>query len=491
MESLHSQNHMNAIIASVCILVLFALYRRCLVLQRRRVPTWVRHPFRASSSNNARTYLVTGATGFIGQHWSRQAIEAGHRLIVLTRDANRAQNLWGPHALVVNSLRAISSDQYIDAIVNFAGAPIMGAPWTKRRRAILMASRLQTTNDIIELIERLERKPAVLVSMSAIGYYGVRGEEEITEADRGRPVFQSHLCQAWELAAQRATQHGVRVCRLRSGLVFGTSGGALPQLALSARLHMAVILGTGAQWLSWIHIDDLVRLVTRCVDDKSWSGAFNATAPEAVRQANFARALAAHFGPALTIRVPDRLLRLMLGEMAELLVDGQRVVPFKALSHGFEFAYTTLDAAFDALYPQSKRVALTAGSRILYDPACPVCDMEMRRYCKDANQRGIKWSFADVAASPEIMTQCGIDSDTARRRVYIVDAENRMHSGLDAIALIWATLPHWRWAASLVSLPVVHQVANLFYDLVLAPTIWRWSTYRRARGIKVEPVTSL
>jgi uncharacterized protein len=481
---------MNAIIASVCTVALFALYRVCLVLQRRRVPTWVRQPFRASSLQNARTFLVTGATGFIGQQWSRQAIEAGHRLIVLTRDADRAQDLWGPHALVVTSLREISSDQHIDAIVNLAGAPIMGAPWTMHRRAVLMASRLQTTNDIIELIERLERKPAALVSMSAIGYYGVRGEEEITEADRGRPVFQSHLCQAWELAAQRAIQHGVRVCRLRSGLVFGTSGGALPQLAVSARLHTAVILGAGTQWLSWIHIDDLVRLITRCVEDPSWSGVFNATAPEPVRQASFARALAAQFGPALTVRIHDRLLRLMLGEMAELLVDGQRVVPFNALSKGFDFAYVTLDAAVDALYPRARRAVLSAGSRILYDPACPVCDMEMRRYCKDANTRGIKWSFADVAASPEIMMQCRIDSDTARRRVYIVDADNRMHSGLAAIALIWATLPQWRWAARFVSLPVVHQVATLFYDLVLAPTIWHWSTYRRARGIKVEPVTS-
>jgi uncharacterized protein (TIGR01777 family) len=489
MAFLNSEMNMNVIIGSVGIAALFALYGVCLALQRRRVPTWVRHPLRAGSLQSPRTFLVTGGTGFIGQHWCRQAIEAGHQLIVLTRNADRAVDLWGPHALVVTSLRDIGSDQHIDAIVNLAGAPIMGAPWTKRRRAVLMASRLQTTDDIIALIERLERKPAALISMSAIGYYGVRGEEEITEANRGRPVFQSHLCQAWELAAQRATQHGVRVCRLRAGLVFGTSGGALPQLVQSARLHLAVVLGAGAQWLSWIHIDDLVRLIAQCVDDPSWSGAFNATAPEPVRQARFARLLASHFGPALTVRVPARLLRLLLGEMAELLADGQRVVPFNALSQGFEFKYPTLEAAVAALYP-TKRVVLTAGSKILYDPACPVCDVEMRRYCKDATKRGIKWSFADVAASSEVMTQCAIESDTARRRVYIIDAENRIHSGLDAIALIWATLPDWRWAARIVSLPIVHQVANLFYDLVLAPTIWRWSTYRRARGIKAEALTS-
>lgn len=343
---------MNAIIALIAFV---AVLRWALRWLRRRVPTWQRHPLRASPSRDPRTILVTGATGFIGQHWCRGTIERGDRLIVWTRDAERARDLYGPRASIVTALEQLPSDQRIDAIVNLAGAPIMGAPWTQRRRALLLSSRIDTTTALIELIARLERKPHVLVSMSAIGYYGVRGDEEITEADRGRPMFQSHLCQTWELTSQGAERHGVRVCRLRAGLVLGAEGGALPRLARGARMHLAVVMGSGAQWLSWIHIDDLVRMIACCVDDRDWSGAFNATAPEPVRQAQFATALAARFGHPRRVRVPERALRLAMGEMAQLLVDGQRVLPFKAKCRGFEFEHATLDAALADLRSRRKR----------------------------------------------------------------------------------------------------------------------------------------
>ncbi|HEY8539275.1 MAG TPA: DUF1731 domain-containing protein, partial [Steroidobacteraceae bacterium] len=318
-------------------------------------------------------------------------------------------------------------------------------------------------------------------------YYGVRDDEEVTEADRGRPIFQSSLCQAWEVAAERATQLDVRVCRLRAGIVLGRSGGALPQLARSAALRVALVLGSGTQWISWIHIDDLVRLIARCVDDETWSGAFNATAPEPVRQEQFARALAGRFGRALMLRLPDRTLRSMLGEMAQLLVDGQRVVPFKALNRGFRFDYPTLDAALAALFPKADHAQLRDAAEILYDPVCPVCNLEMRRYCREAQRRGLPWRFTDAAASSTLLA-CGIDSDTARRRVYVVDSNGRMVSGLDALAHIWSTLPGWRWLARVVRLPIASRLANLAYDLMLAPLIWRWSTWRRARGVKAEPL---
>jgi uncharacterized protein (TIGR01777 family) len=341
-------------------------YRWLARLRQRKVPTSLRSPVRAAKVSNPRTVLVTGATGFIGEQWARRLLERDDRLIVLTRDKQRGRDLFGSHALIVTSLAEIPDEQRIDAIVNLAGAPIMGALWTQHRRALLLDSRLQITNDIVALIARLNVKPAVLVSMSAIGYYGVRGDEELTEADRARPIFQSHLCQTWELASQRATQYGVRVCRLRAGLVLGTQGGALPPLARGARMHCATILGKGNQWQSWIHVEDLVRLIERSVDDSAWSGAFNATAPEPVTQADFATTLAARFGRALKLRVPDRLLRLALGEMAQLLADGQRVLPFRARCEGFEFKYPTLEQAIEALYPRTNRSAQPA--QILYDP---------------------------------------------------------------------------------------------------------------------------
>ncbi|HEY8539446.1 MAG TPA: NAD-dependent epimerase/dehydratase family protein, partial [Steroidobacteraceae bacterium] len=149
-----------------------AAYYAAVKLQRRKVPTWIREPIGAAVSPNPKTILVTGATGFIGRHWCRALIERGDRLIVLTRNAHRARDLFGPHAEIVTSLDQIGSSQRIDAIVNLAGAPIMGAPWTKRRRELLLSSRLNTTEAVVQLIERLERRPSVLVSMSAVGYYG-------------------------------------------------------------------------------------------------------------------------------------------------------------------------------------------------------------------------------------------------------------------------------------------------------------------------------
>jgi uncharacterized protein (TIGR01777 family) len=315
----------------------------------------LRHTIHARRVANPRSVLVTGATGFIGRHLCRRLIERGDRLIVLTRNATSARDAFGSRADIVTSLEQVSPADRIDAIVNLAGAPIMGALWTRRRRALLMSSRLDVTNAVADLIARLHTKPAVLVSMSAIGYYGVRDAEELTEVDRGQPIFQSHLCQAWELAAQRAAQYGVRVCRLRSGVVLGTEGGALRQLVRSARMRVATIFGEGSQWVSWIHIADLLRLIERGLEDASWFGAFNAVAPTPVTQLELTMALAARFGQPFKLRAPERLMRWMLGEMAQLFVDGQRVLPFRARCEGFEFEYQTLSHAIDALYPRSAR----------------------------------------------------------------------------------------------------------------------------------------
>jgi uncharacterized protein (TIGR01777 family) len=298
------------------------------------------------------TMLVTGATGFIGRRLCRRLLADGHDIIALTRDVGRARKMLGPQVRIVASLDEIDTGEHIDAVVNLAGAPIFARPWTKARRAELLDSRLNTTNAVTQLIARLERKPEVLINASAIGYYGVRGDEEITEAARGQPIFQSHLCQAWELAAQAAEQHGVRVCRLRFGIVLGMDGGALPGLARPARMRMRVVLGSGEQWQSWVHIEDLLSLVSFCLKNPDASGGINVTAPHPVRQRQFAAILVSQFGPSIALRVPAVALRIALGELSQLLLEGQRVVPAKALSLGFAFRYPDLDAALtDLLRP--------------------------------------------------------------------------------------------------------------------------------------------
>src|SRR5581483_3860697 len=250
------------------------------VLHHRRPPEWVRDPIVAGEKTiAARTVLISGATGFVGGHLVRRLVARGDTVLVYTRDADRALDRFGPHVHVVTNLDVIEPSARIDAIVNLAGARILGIPWTRGRRRTLINSRVQTTRALVALCARLEKPPRSFVSASAIGYYGVRGEQRLDEQGPPQPIFQSVLCQQWEEAAAAADAIGTRVVRLRFGLVFGRDGGALPSLALPVRLGLGAVLGNGKQWVSWIHIDDLTRLIEFALDKPSMRGAVNAVAP--------------------------------------------------------------------------------------------------------------------------------------------------------------------------------------------------------------------
>jgi len=302
-----------------------------------------------SAAPSGRTVLITGATGFIGIHLVRSLLARGDALIVLTRNPARASKLLGHEVQIVSELAALSASTPIDAIVNLAGARILDLPWTRSRRAVLMSSRIGTTSALIALGERLERRPRVLVSASAIGYYGVHGDEPLDEQAAAQPIFQSTLCQQWEQAASAAERLGIRTVRLRLGLVLGRDGGALPALARPVRMGLGAIIGTGRQWLSWIHLDDTVRLIEFCLDSAALRGAVNAVAPGAVTHRAFQQQLAATLHRPLWLRIPGALLRVAMGERAQLLVDGQRVVPAQASAAGFEFRYPDLGAALQQL----------------------------------------------------------------------------------------------------------------------------------------------
>ncbi|MFL6577494.1 MAG: TIGR01777 family oxidoreductase [Povalibacter sp.] len=443
-----------------------------------RPPRWQRDPIRVGQRDKPRRFLLTGATGFIGYRLGKHILEAGDELWLLTRNARRARDLFGPHATILSSPGEISDLTRFDFIVNLAGEPIFAKRWTTRRREQLVQSRLSVTQALVALIARLHSKPRALISMSAVGYYGVRGDEELSEADHGRPIFQSQLCQMWELAAQNASSYGVRVCRIRLGMVLGNEAGAFPRLVLGARMRVRTVLGTGDQWMSWIHIEDVIRLIGFCADNDDVRGAINGTAPEPVRQIEFAKALSGLWNPAICIRVPAQLLRKLLGEMAELLVDGQKVVPLRAQSAGFEFKYRNLASALAQLTtPRS----ITPPAEIFYDAFCPVCSVEMDGYCRAARRAGLAWRFADVSIDRDLMMKYGLDVELARRRVYVLDRSGALISGMEAIGRIWSNLPGWQRLGRLLQWPVVKPLAEHFYDFVLAPLIWGWNRRRRAQ----------
>ncbi|HET8699468.1 MAG TPA: TIGR01777 family oxidoreductase [Gammaproteobacteria bacterium] len=299
----------------------------------------------------AKRVLITGATGFVGRRLAFRLIERGNRVLVLARNPHKAADLFGPHAEVVTDLSSIPAADRIDAIVNLAGAPIGGGLWTRKRKALLVGSRLDVTNALLTLVARLDVKPTTWVNASAIGYYGVRGDEELHEKSPPQPTFQSELCRRWEEAAGRAGDLGVKVALLRIGLVLGADGGALPALARPVRLGCGAVLGSGKQWVSWIEIGDLIELALFVLDQETLAGPVNATAPVPVTHAALMHALAAALGRRLLpVAIPERLLRASLGELAQLFVDGQRVLPARATALGFEFQYPTVAAALAATF---------------------------------------------------------------------------------------------------------------------------------------------
>jgi uncharacterized protein len=296
----------------------------------------------ATGLPDRQTVLVTGATGFIGSRLVEALTAAGHRTIVLARDPAKAARLPAPFWLVTQ-LDQIASDTAIDAIVNLAGEPIDGGVWTAARRRRIFASRLRMTRNVVRLIARLDRKPAVLVSGSAVGWYGLWQDESLTEFDGGKSCFTHRLCEAWERAAVPAERHGVRTVRLRIGPVLGTDGGLLARLLTPFEFGLGGRIGHGRQWMSWIERDDLVRLIAHVIATPSLSGPLNATAPLPVNNREFTRELAYALRRPAWLPIPATLLHGLAGVLAdELLIGGQRVLPDKAEMSGFTFRHPTL-----------------------------------------------------------------------------------------------------------------------------------------------------
>ena len=305
-----------------------------------------------------RNVLVTGATGFIGQTLVQALLEDGHRVIALTRDTGRANRLFDGKVRCMAAMDALSADEPVDVIVNLAGSRILGQRWTARRRQALRASRVRLTGAVVDWIARSHRKPLLLLSASAIGYYGIQApgiDAQLSETAPPQPMFMSDLCREWEDAAAVATQHGVQVECMRFGLVLGRQG-ALPMMLLPIRLGLGGRLGRGSQWLSWIHVDDVIggiahrwRHAMQRPAASASANASNFTAPEQVTQAAFSQAAARVWKRPCFVPTPAWPLRLALGEQADLLLEGQRVTPARLQREGFVFRYPHLEGALRSL----------------------------------------------------------------------------------------------------------------------------------------------
>ena len=289
--------------------------------------------------------LLTGGTGLIGRalcrHWANQ----GHALLVWSRTPAQVTNLCSG-AQGMASLKDLEGVGPLDAVVNLAGTPIADRPWSTSRRKLLWSSRVDLTRELVEWLDRQPQRPKVLLSGSAVGWYGDGGERILDESSS--PVkadFGSVLCQAWEHEAERAQRLGMRVVLLRTAPVLAREGGMLARLRWPFSLGLGGRLGNGRQWMPWIHVDDEVAMIDHLLQNEHSHGVFNACAPEQVQNADFTQALAQALHRPAILPVPAWGLRLALGEMSALLLGGQRIEPKRALESGFQFRYPTLRQA--------------------------------------------------------------------------------------------------------------------------------------------------
>ena len=297
--------------------------------------------------------VVAGATGMIGSLLvERLANRFDTSLVLLSRRPAQENSLANKHWLAWQPgtsgewQRAIDG---ADAVINLAGEPIAGKRWTNEQKAILRSSRIEATQAIIEAIDKAIVKPKALISASAVGYYGPHGDEPLNEDSKPGADFLARLCVDWENEAKQAQALGVRVSLLRTGVVLAKGAGALQKMVPPFKTFAGGPLGSGQQWMPWIHLDDEVGLIEFLLDRPDAHGPFNAIAPNPVTMAEFSQTLGRVLNRPSWLSVPPSLLALTVGEMADMLLTGQRATPDAALKLGFQFKYPHLVNALSSL----------------------------------------------------------------------------------------------------------------------------------------------
>lgn len=294
--------------------------------------------------------MITGGSGLIGSVLTDELAGAGYEVVVLSRSPERVTGL--PSGARAVEWDARSSEgwahevQGARAVVNLAGEGIADGRWTEERKRRIRSSRVGATRAVVEAVEAASERPEVLLQGSAVGYYGAReGDERLTEEAEPGDDFLAEVTVEWEAASRPVEELGVRRCLLRTGVVLSTEGGALPKMALPFKLFAGGPAGDGSQWVPWIHLRDEVRAIRFLLETEDARGPFNLTAPEPVTNAELSRALGEVLGRPSLLRAPGFALRLALGEMADVVLEGQRAVPGRLEEAGFAFEFPDVRGA--------------------------------------------------------------------------------------------------------------------------------------------------
>jgi len=294
--------------------------------------------------------FITGATGFIGSELTARLRGAGHQVTAWVRNENKARGLLGPEVGLASAPAALGEAiAKADAVINLAGEPVSAARWTAGRKQAIVESRVKLTNAIASAIAQSPSRPAVFISASAVGYYGDRGDEIIEDDAPAGNDFLASVCRNWEAAALATAKSGVRVFIPRIGIVLGADGGALASMVMPFRMGMGGPLGSGRQYVPWIHLEDQLAVVIAALEDQHMSGPMISAAPNPVTSRELAKAIGAVLHRPSFMPVPTMVLRILLGEAAALVLTGQRVRPRRLERSGFTWRYPTIAAALTDL----------------------------------------------------------------------------------------------------------------------------------------------
>ena len=288
--------------------------------------------------------LITGGTGFIGSTLCSHLLKHKHDIVILSR---HPEAIKAPVKGIAN-LDQLKDDVIFDIVINLAGEPIADKRWTDQQKKLIFSSRLDTTKKLIAYFKTNEHRPKLLISGSAIGYYGVSETNDliVDEEALGDDSFSSQLCQQWEEVASQATALGIRTCFLRTGIVLGKGGGALSKMLLPFKIGLGGRIGQGKQWMSWIHLDDLIGIILYCIDNENLKGAINGTSPNPVTNQVFTKTLGSVLKRPTIFPMPSVVVKLLMGQMGEeLLLKGKKILPVKVSEAGYRFRYEKLEKA--------------------------------------------------------------------------------------------------------------------------------------------------
>ena len=298
-------------------------------------------------------FLITGGTGFIGSALLPRLAEAGHEAVVLTRNPSKYAGLYGDTVTYIDAFDGISSDTCFQAVINLAGEGIGDKRWSAKRKQALLRSRLDTTQQLIACLSRLETLPEVMISGSAIGWYGAQDNAPLTEESGFHEEYTHTICRQWEEAASAVRDLGVRLCIVRLGIVLEKHGGALKRLLPPFQFCLGGPIGSGKQIMSWVHLDDVIKALNFLINATQLEGVFNLTAPNAVSNKEFSRTLGKAVARPAVLPLPGFMVKLLFGEMGDrLLLEGQNVVPARLLEGGYDFEFTSLDEALAAIFSE-------------------------------------------------------------------------------------------------------------------------------------------